>query len=413
MGGGLETIAPGLHKVFIVTDGFMASSGKVSYITDKLDQVGAEYRIFDQVKADPDIATVTKGVETILDFKPDAVIAFGGGSPIDAAKAIVFFAARACDMRDCQFIAVPTTSGTGSEVSRFAVITDPEKEVKYPLVEDSLLPDTAILDAVLTASVPPSVTADTGIDVFTHAVEALVSTAANDFSDAAAEKSIKLVRKHLLTAYREPDNMEARQGMHNASCLAGVAFSNSGLGLNHGMAHALGARFHIPHGRANGILLPYVMSFNAGCSESLTPVAKRYAKIHGMAHALGARFHIPHGRANGILLPYVMSFNAGCSESLTPVAKRYAKIARLLGLESSSVRQSALNLIRTARKYVEQFKIPSSIQAAGVNKEEFAAELDAMAEAALADRCTATNPRACTKEDILQIFRKAYLGKLP
>ena len=251
-------------------------------------------------------------------------------------------------------------------MSRFAVITDPEKEVKYPLVEDSLLPDVAILDAVLTASVPPTVTADTGIDVFTHAVEALVSTAANDFSDAAAEKSIKLVRKHLLTAYREPDNMEARQGMHNASCLAGVAFSNSGLGLN-----------------------------------------------HGMAHALGARFHIPHGRANGILLPYVMSFNAGCSESLTPVAKRYAKIARLLGLESSSVRQSALNLIRTARKYVEQFKIPSSIQAAGVNKDEFEAELDAMAEAALADRCTATNPKPCTKEDILQVFRKAYVGKIP
>ena len=365
-GGGLETIAPRLHRVFIVTDGFMASSGKVSYITDELDKAGAEYRIFDQVKADPDVGTVTKGVDTILEFKPDAVIAFGGGSPIDAAKAIVFFAAKACDMRDCMFIAVPTTSGTGSEVSRFAVITDPEKEVKYPLVEDSLLPDVAILDAVLTASVPPAVTADTGIDVFTHAVEALVSTAANDFSDAAAEKAIKLVRKHLLTAYREPDNMEARQGMHNASCLAGIAFSNSGLGLN-----------------------------------------------HGMAHALGARFHIPHGRANGILLPYVMSFNAGCAESLTPVARRYAKIARLLGLESSSVRQSALNLIRTARKYVEQFHIPSNLQAAGVNKEEFEAELEAMAEAALADRCTATNPRPCTKEDILQVFRKAYTGKLP
>ena len=365
-GGGLETIAPKLRRVFIVTDGFMASSGKVSYITDELDKAGAEYRIFDQVKADPDVGTVTKGVDTILEFKPDAVIAFGGGSPIDAAKAIVFFAAKACDMRDCMFIAVPTTSGTGSEVSRFAVITDPEKEVKYPLVEDSLLPDVAILDAVLTASVPPTVTADTGIDVFTHAVEALVSTAANDFSDAAAEKAIKLVRKHLLTAYREPDNMEARQGMHNASCLAGIAFSNSGLGLN-----------------------------------------------HGMAHALGARFHIPHGRANGILLPYVMSFNAGCHESLTPVAKRYAKIARLLGLESSSVRQSALNLIRTARRYVEQLSIPSTIQKAGVSKEEFEAELEGMAEAALAGSCTAANPRPCTKEEILQVFQKAYTGKIP
>ena len=165
-GGGLETLAPKLHKVFIVTDGFMASSGKVSYITEKLDRAGAEYRVFDQVKADPDIGTVTKGVDMIQEFHPDAVIAFGGGSPIDAAKAIVFFAAKTCDMRECMFIAVPTTSGTGSEVSKFAVITDPEKEVKYPLVEDSLLPDVAILDAELTVSVPPSVTADTGIDVF-------------------------------------------------------------------------------------------------------------------------------------------------------------------------------------------------------------------------------------------------------
>lgn len=365
-GGGLETLAPKLHKVFIVTDGFMASSGKVSYITEKLDRAGAEYRVFDQVKADPDIGTVTKGVDMIQEFHPDAVIAFGGGSPIDAAKAIVFFAAKTCDMRECMFIAVPTTSGTGSEVSKFAVITDPEKEVKYPLVEDSLLPDVAILDAELTVSVPPSVTADTGIDVFTHAVEALVSTAATDFSDAAAEKAIKLVRRHLMTAYHQPGDMAARQGMHNASCLAGVAFSNSGLGLN-----------------------------------------------HGMAHALGARFHIPHGRANGILLPYVMSFNAGCSESLTPVAKRYAKIARLLGLEATSVRQSALNLIRTARRYVEQLNIPSSIQVAGVDKAEFEAEAEAMAEAALADRCTATNPRLCSKEEILQVFHKAYIGRLP
>ena len=269
-GGGLETLAPKLHKVFIVTDGFMASSGKVSYITEKLDRAGAEYRVFDQVKADPDIGTVTKGVDMIQEFHPDAVIAFGGGSPIDAAKAIVFFAAKTCDMRECMFIAVPTTSGTGSEVSKFAVITDPEKEVKYPLVEDSLLPDVAILDAELTVSVPPSVTADTGIDVFTHAVEAFVSTEATDFSDAAAEKAIKLVKRHLLPAYQNPEDRKARQGMHNASCLAGIAFSNSGLGLNHGMAHALGARFHIPHGRANGILLPYVMSFNAGCAEQLT-----------------------------------------------------------------------------------------------------------------------------------------------
>lgn len=366
MGGGLESLAEGLRRVFVVTDKFMDESGKVAYVTDCVEKAGGTYRIFSDVRADPDIGTVTKGVGSLLEFEPDAVVAFGGGSAIDAAKAIVFFAARERDMRECPFIAIPTTSGTGSEVSRFAVITDPEKELKYPLVDDSLLPAVAVLDARLTVSVPPAVTADTGIDVFTHAIEAFVSTGSTDFSDAAAEKSIKLIKRHLLAAYNNPEDLIARQGMHNASCLAGIAFSNAGLGLN-----------------------------------------------HGMAHALGARFHIPHGRANGILLPYVMSFNAGCTEKLTSTAKRYAQISRLLRLDSSSVRQSALNLIRTARRFMEQLGIPATIQAAGISRVEFEAEVRAMAEAALADRCTATNPQACSVEDIERVFHKAFTGKLP
>lgn len=366
IGGGMDELAEKLRRVFIVTDKFMAESGRVAYVTDRLERAGGEYVIFSDVQADPDIGTVARGAGIILDFQPDAVVAFGGGSAIDAAKAIVYFAARERDMRGCPFIAVPTTSGTGSEVSRFAVITDREKGLKYPLIDDSLLPDLAVLDAQLTTSVPPAVTADTGIDVFTHAVEAFVSTASNDFSDAAAEKAIKLVRSNLLAAYGSPGDLAARQKMHNASCLAGIAFSNSGLGLN-----------------------------------------------HGMAHALGARFHIPHGRANGIMLPYVMSFNAGCTETLTPTAKRYAQISRLLGLESSSIRQSALNLIRTARRYVEKLSIPATIQAAGVGPGEFEAEVRSMAEAAMADRCTATNPRTCTVDEIEQVFRKAFAGKLP
>ena len=352
------------RRVMVITDSFLAQSGLLERVRARLRDCTVE--VFDQVVPDPPLELVAQGARALAEFRPQAVVAFGGGSAIDAAKAIVFFAARERDMRDCKFIAIPTTSGTGSEVSRFAVITDQEKGVKYPLVEDSLLPDIAILDAELTTSVPPTVTADTGIDVFTHAVEAFVSTEASDFSDAAAEKAIKLVKRHLLPAYQNPEDRKARQGMHNASCLAGIAFSNSGLGLN-----------------------------------------------HGMAHALGARFHIPHGRANGILLPYVMSFNAGCAEQLTSTAKRYARISRLLELESSSVRQSALNLIRTARRYIEKLNMPSTLQAAGVNAAEFEEAVHDMAEAALADRCTATNPRSCTAEEIEQIFRKAYSGKLP
>ena len=268
---GLASLTDQIHKAFLVTDPFMVNSGKAAYVTDCLEQAGRECRVFSDVSVDPDIDVVTAGVNSLVEFQPDTVICLGGGAAIDAAKAIVYFANKTGQAGEITFVAIPTTSGTGSEVSRFSVITDKERAIKYPLVDDSLVPDIALLDANLVTSAPPSVTADTGIDVLTHAIEAFVSTGANDFSDAAAEKAIKLVKRYLLKCYKEPNDLEARQGMHNASCLAGIAFSNAGLGLNHGMAHALGAHFHIPHGRANGILLPYVMSFNAGCADSLTP----------------------------------------------------------------------------------------------------------------------------------------------
>lgn len=349
------------RRVFIVTDKFMHESGRVSYLTDKIKAEGAKWEIFSDVTPDPDIETVTAGVAKILEFQPDTVIALGGGSPIDAAKAIVYFAAKQIDLRDCPFVAVPTTSGTGSEVSKFAVITDRARGIKYPLIDDTLLPDYAVLDAELTCSVPPKVTADTGLDVLTHAIEAFVCTEANAFTDALAEKSVKLVDHYLLLAYKEPDNREARQGMHNASCLAGAAFSNAGLGL-----------------------------------------------CHSMAHAMGAQFHIPHGRANAILLPVVMSFNAGCETTLTPVATRYAELASLIGMGATSMRQSALNLIHMVRRLQQRMGVPQCIKDVGVSAEDFEAALDAMADAALADRCTATNPKPCTKEDIIELYRQAY-----
>lgn len=357
-GDSLGQLLAQARRVFLITDPFMLKS--IDYLLDRLGP-DAEHDIFSDVRPDPDIDVVTAGVDRILAFRPDMVVAFGGGSSIDAAKAIVYFAARRFQMQDVRFVAVPTTSGTGSEVSKFAVITDREKSVKYPLIDDALLPGFAALDAELTRTVPPSVTADTGMDVLTHAIEAFTCTEANDFTDAFAEKAVRLVHRYLLTAYREPDNREARQAMHHASCMAGAAFSNAGLGL-----------------------------------------------CHSMAHALGGHVHIPHGRACAILLPFVMSFNAGCETTLTPTASRYACMADELGLGSSSTRQSALNLIHLVRRMEQQMKMPQSIRQAGVDAAAFEDMLGPMAEAAMQDRCIGTTPRPCSREEIMQLYRQAY-----
>ena len=362
---GLDELLDGVEKAFIVTDKFLHDSGMVKYLTEPMEKHHVAYEIFSEVKPDPDIATVTRGIGKMQEFQPQILFALGGGSPIDAAKVINWLSVKGGLSEKIKFVAVPTTSGTGSEVSMFSVISDPDKSAKYPLVSKELLPDAAILDAELVKSVPPSVTADTGIDVLTHAIEAFVSLNANDFTDAAAEKAMKLVRGNLMKVYKNPDDMEARQKMHHASCLAGLAFSNAGLGLN-----------------------------------------------HGMAHTLGAHFHIPHGRANGILLPYVMAFNAGCHDKLTPVAKRYARIARVLRLEGPSIRQSAFSVIRTTRQYIKQLHIPDTIESAGVSREDFESALEEMAQAAYADACTRTNPRECSVEEIKEVFRHAYTGRL-
>lgn len=362
IGTGIEDALKGAHKVFIVTDQFMYEKEVTKYITDHLN--GIDYKVFYDVKPNPDIATVTKGVKILLEYKPDMVVALGGGSPIDAAKAMIYFARTQDSTLNIKFIAIPTTSGTGSEVTKFSVISDPETETKYPLVNDSMLPDIAIIDAELTKSVPLSVTADTGLDVLTHAIEAFVCTMRNDFTDALAEKAIKLANKFLIQVFDNPTDVVLRQRVHNASCLAGMAFSNSGLGIN-----------------------------------------------HSMAHTLGAHFHIPHGKANAILLPYVISYNAGLYDDLTPANKRYAKIARLIWLDSTSERQSTINLVRAIRNYIAKLHIPASIKAAGVSKQDFLNVLPKMVEAAYVDPCTAGNPRKCTKEELTELFIKAYEGK--
>lgn len=362
---GLKEALKGVTRAFIVTDKFMHESGRVSYLTEPMNEMGIAFEIFSEIHPDPDIATVTKGIGHLIDFQAEAMIALGGGSSIDAAKAMSYLSSRQGYVNRLKFIAVPTTSGTGSEVTSFAVISDPEKSAKYPLISDEMLPDAVILDAELTRTVPRGTTADTGIDVLTHAIEAFVSTKQNDFTDGCAEKAIKLVRSNLLRCYKNPDDMVARQKMSNASCLAGMAFNNAGLGLN-----------------------------------------------HGMAHTLGGHFHIPHGRANGILLPYVMSFNAGCRDKLTPTANRYARIARCCWMEGASIRQSAFNIIRSTKTLCRQLNIPNSIAEQGVPREAFMDALDEMVEAALNDACTATNPRECTPELVRKLFLEAYEGKV-
>ena len=229
-------------------------------------------------------------MKKFLEYQPEAVIAVGGGSAIDSSKAIREFALKINNYGKVGLIAIPTTSGTGSEVTSFAVVNDTDAQVKYPLVSDSLTADEAILDAELVRSVPASVTADTGMDVFTHALESYVSTDHNEFSAALAEKAIEICGVFLLRAYLDGNDMHARQKMHVASCLAGLSFNTAGLGITHSMAHQLGAMFHIPHGRANAMLLPHIVEFNANINKhsksqkEYLPAVKRYSNI---AHVLG------------------------------------------------------------------------------------------------------------------------------
>lgn len=349
------------RKIFIVTDPFMVNSKTVDKVTDKL--IGKEYKIFSDVVPDPPINVIVSGIEQVGKFNPDTIIAFGGGSAIDTAKAIMDFAKKIVNIKEVEFIAIPTTSGTGSEVTSFAVITDKEKGVKYPIVSDDLLPNTAILDSELVRSVPNVITADTGMDVLTHAIEAYVSKNATDFSDALAEKAVSLVFKYLIRAYKDGNDMEAREKMHNASCLAGLSFNSASLGINHSMAHVLGAKFKIPHGRINSILLPHVIEYNADISGY-------------------------------------------DSKNYTDEAVKYSNLAKIVGLSSSNVRVNVRNLINEIKKMQRSMNMPTTISACNVNTNEVLKLKDEIAEIAIKDACTITNPRTTEKIDIINILQK-------
>lgn len=355
-------------KVLIICDPVVVQSGMIDLITAPLSRGQIAYEIFSDVVPDAPIEKIAGGVVRLLQFQPEAIVAVGGGSAIDSAKAIREFTLQINNYGRIGLIAIPTTSGTGSEVTSFAVVNDTKAQIKYPLVSSELTADEAILDAELVKSVPPSVTADTGMDVFTHALESYVSTKHNEFSSALAEKSIEICGVFLLRAYLDGTDMHARKKMHVASCLAGLSFNTAGLGITHSMAHQLGAVFHIPHGRANAMLLPHVVEFNADINK--------------------------HSRSQQEYLPAV---------------KRYSNIAHILGLSNYNKVMSVRSLVNWIQFMQKEMNIPLTIQELGtIPPDAYFAAVDKMAENALKDTCTPTNPRIPAKEDIVKIYTKLW-----
>lgn len=355
-------------RAFIVADPFAVKGGLIRYITEPLDRAGIHYTVFDDVIPDPPVEKVIAGVSALVACRPEVLIAVGGGSAIDLAKAVRKFATQMEPSLSPRLVAIPTTSGTGSEVTSFAVISDPENDRKYPLCADDMLPDEAILDEVLVKSVPASVTADTGMDVMTHAIEAYVSINNNEFSGALAEKSVEICGQFLLRSYASCEDTHARRKMHIASCLAGLAFNSASLGLTHGMAHQLGAKFHIPHGRANAMLLPTIIQYNSNINKT-----SRSRKAYD------------------------------------PCVRKYCNVARILGVSNLNEITTVHALVAYLRFMNSEMGIPANIRDLGsVSAADYFAEINDMAKAALADACTATNPRTPTFEDVVELYKKIW-----
>lgn len=356
------------NRVMIITDPFVEQSGLIRLITKPLEDANKTYTIFSDVVPDAPIDKISNGVRAFLEYRPEAIVAVGGGSAIDSSKSIREFALRIDHYADVGLIAIPTTSGTGSEVTAFAVVNDTAAQVKYPLVSDRLTADEAILDATLVESVPPSVTADTGMDVVTHALESYVSTDHNEFSAALAEKALEICGVFLLRSYYDGKDLHARQKMHVASCLAGLAFNTASLGINHSMAHQLGARFHIPHGRANAMLLPFVIEFNSDIN------------------------HTSRSR-----------------KEYLPAVERYASAAHVLGLSSYNPVMGVRTLVNWTQFMMKEMNIPMHIsEMKTVDAVDYFDAIEEMSENALKDACTATNPRPVTVEQIKHIYAKLW-----
>ncbi|MCG8509024.1 MAG: bifunctional acetaldehyde-CoA/alcohol dehydrogenase [Rhodospirillales bacterium] len=386
----------GARRCLIVTDRFLFKNGYVNEITDLLENLGMDVECFYEVNADPTLEDVNKGTALANAFNPDVILAFGGGSPMDAAKIIwvmyenpdVSFeelALRFMDIRKriysfpklgrkAQFVAVPTTSGTGSEVTPFAVVTDENTGIKYPIADYTLTPNMAIVDANLVMDMPKPLTAAGGIDAVTHALEAYVSVLANEYSDGQALQALKLLKEHLPAAYTKgAQDPKAREMVHNAATLAGIAFANAFLGVGHSIAHQLGAEFHLPHGIANGLIIANVIRYNAADIPTKQTAFSQYDRPKGVA--------------------------------------RYAQIARHLDLGGSRDHERVVRLAEWVEDLKRTLEIPPSIQAAGVPEKEFLAKLDAIAEAAFDDQCTGANPRYPLVSEIKRLLLDSYYGR--
>ena len=374
--GSLENLKTLTGKKAIVVSGgsSMKKGGFLDKVGDYLKEAGMEVTFFEGVEPDPSVETVMKGAKAMTDFGPDWIVAIGGGSPIDAAKAMwAFYEYPDVTFEDlctpfnfpklrtkARFCAISSTSGTATEVTAFSVITDYSKGIKYPLADFEITPDVAIVDPALVTSLPVKQVAFTGMDALTHAIEAYVSTLNNPFTDPLAIKAIEMVFDYLLQSYNL--DMDAREEMHYAQCLAGQAFSNALLGIVHSMAHKTGA------------------AFSTG--------------------------HIPHGCANAIYLPYVIKYNAHEPEAM----RRYADIARRVGLGGTSEKAQVNALIEKIESFNRAMNIPKTIQEFGVKEAEFLEKLDAIATNAVGDACTGSNPRSITPEQMAKLFKCTFYG---
>ncbi len=390
---------PDVERVMIVTDRMMVELGYVAKLEHHLRKRRNPVLIdiFADVEPDPSVDTVLNGAESMRKFKPDTIIALGGGSAMDAAKGMwLFYENPEADFTDlrlkfmdirkrifkfpklgrqAKMVAIPTTSGTGSEVTSFSVITDKVNNIKYPLADYELTPDVAIIDPSFVMSVPASVTADTGLDVLTHAIEAYVSIMATDYTDALAMKAIQMVFEYLPVSFREGGKTNegkiAREKMHNASCIAGMAFANAFLGINHSLAHKLGGEFHIPHGRANAVLLPHVIEYNASAPTKFAA------------------------------FPKYKSFVAD---------KKYAEIAKALGLKADTVEEGVKSLADAVRGLMKELNMPMTVKECGIEEKAYLEAIDRLSLEAFDDQCTGANPRLPLVTELKSLYELAYYG---